>query len=738
MAAHKHFDSSRPCWFLSASGEGSSAAERLIRESIWQGNDDNPFPAQVLSIKAGDHIALRTNDMLKTGLPFDNRQCVVPAMSVIATGIVKQNPQENSPLQVDWKPLSSPRAWYLYTNQKEVWPVYPSDWMAENLIDFTFRGAQQNLTLFRNTPYWHGRFGDFKETPNYYAWTAFYQAVADKLLTYRHRRNELLDAIYGLKEERFKTCMNHLHEIYTDGTSGVLKDICPFTVFGIFNRNLSQKNRTALAGALAEFLGVEEPPPQSFIGIPALNNLKSCFFSWERDRDPHDIDTLWDVFEAAISYADQGSAKARSEFTESFDRAMKVSCVAWNLTMGCYWIRPWHYTTLDTQSRDYLKYISEPIGVRDPKKISCEKHYLPLCDRLDTHFKESNYSAHSFPELSRNAWELERMKPEAGSTEPENALKEDENDATAAVAQEYSNSHSHFYSIQNILDDGCFLSQEKINVALSKLKQQKNLILQGPPGTGKTWLARRLAYALIGEEAVDRVKSIQFHPALSYEDFVRGWRPGDDGKLKLIDGPMMKIIESAKNKPDQKFVLVIEEINRGHPAQIFGEMLTLLEADKRTPSCALELTYRLSDDERVFVPSNLYIIGTMNLADRSLAPLDLALRRRFAFLSLEPSLGTVWAKFLQEKRSLTKPFIQNIRERIEALNKKIAADTTKLGPQFRIGHSYVTPPEDRQNMSEKEWFRQTVNTQIGPLLEEYWYDDPSIAQKAKEELLAGL
>ena len=137
MAARKHFDSSRPCWFLSVSGEGSGAAEHLISENIWQGSDDNPYPPQALAIKEGDHIALRTNAMLKTGLPFDNRQCVVPVMSVIATGIVKQNPQENAPLQVDWKPLPTPRAWYLYTNQKEVWPVRIGDWMADNLVDFT-------------------------------------------------------------------------------------------------------------------------------------------------------------------------------------------------------------------------------------------------------------------------------------------------------------------------------------------------------------------------------------------------------------------------------------------------------------------------------------------------------------------------------------------------------------------------------------------------------------------------
>ena len=130
---------------------------------------------------------------------------------------------------------------------------------------------------------------------------------------------------------------------------------------------------------------------------------------------------------------------------------------------------------------------------------------------------------------------------------------------------------------------------------------------------------------------LDQLKAVQFHPNLSYEDFVRGWRPSGEGKLALIDGPFMEAINIAKNS-STPYVVVIEEINRGNPAQIFGEMLTLLEADKRNSDEGLELSYRKSDDERVYIPENLYVIGTMNIADRSLALVDLALRRRFAFI----------------------------------------------------------------------------------------------------------
>lgn len=146
----------------------------------------------------------------------------------------------------------------------------------------------------------------------------------------------------------------------------------------------------------------------------------------------------------------------------------------------------------------------------------------------------------------------------------------------------------------------------------------------------------------MGQRDDSKVRAVQFHPNLSYGDFIRGWRPVGDGKLTLVDGPFVEMIKAAAKDPTSRHVVVIEEINRGNPAQIFGEMLTLLEVDKRTPNEALELSYKRSDGERVFIPDNLYVIGTMNIADRSLALVDLALRRRFAFIDLEPTLGKPW------------------------------------------------------------------------------------------------
>jgi 5-methylcytosine-specific restriction protein B len=254
------------------------------------------------------------------------------------------------------------------------------------------------------------------------------------------------------------------------------------------------------------------------------------------------------------------------------------------------------------------------------------------------------------------------------------------------------------YSIQSILDEGCFLDETELRAILGRLRFKKNLILQGPPGTGKTWLAKRLAYALMGRRDFNRLRSVQFHINLSYEDFVRGWRPTGDGKLALVDGVFMEAIEDARNS-SQPYVVVIEEINRGNPAQIFGEMLTLMEADKRAASEALELSYRRHASERVYVPPNLYVIGTMNVADRSLAIVDMALRRRFAFIDMVPKFNQTWRSWLQDEVGLGENFINDIASRVTRLNEVIATEPT-LGPQYCIGHSYLTPPADAQISDE--------------------------------------
>ena len=293
------------------------------------------------------------------------------------------------------------------------------------------------------------------------------------------------------------------------------------------------------------------------------------------------------------------------------------------------------------------------------------------------------------------------------------------------------------YSIDDIIAEGCFLERDRLEGILDRLRLKKNLILQGPPGTGKTWLAKRLAFALIGGRSERRVRPLQFHPNLSYEDFVRGWRPGGDGRLTLEDGPFLKAIEDARKEPSLDFVVVIEEINRGNPAQIFGEMLTLLEADKRTEEEALALSYPRSADERVYIPLNLHVIGTMNVADRSLALVDLALRRRFGFIDLEPVFGGVWRNWVSQQFSVDTSFLDDIEVRITSLNQTIAEDNL-LGPQFRVGHSAVTPSSGTQIDNPGQWFRQVVETEIGPLLDEYWFDDSSKAHAEKDKLLQGL
>ncbi len=296
------------------------------------------------------------------------------------------------------------------------------------------------------------------------------------------------------------------------------------------------------------------------------------------------------------------------------------------------------------------------------------------------------------------------------------------------------------YTIDDIIVDGCFLTREELADILDRWRSKKNLVLQGPPGTGKTWLAKRLGFALVGskdrETTRSRLRVVQFHPSLAYEDFVRGWRPAGDGRLSLVDGILMQAIEAAASEPDRPFVLVIEEINRGNPAQIFGEMLTLLEDTKRRPSEAIELAYRKAAGERVHVPRNVYVIGTMNVADRSLAIVDFALRRRFAFVDLEPRLGPAWREWCA-KRGLDDAMLAEIKARIEVLNADITS-ATSLGPQFRIGHSYVTPDIDETVRDSRGWFRARVETEIGPLLDEYWCDTPEMAKAARAKLLARL
>ncbi len=719
----------RPAWFVGASWSDGDQTDRFVREGCWENDYDDKFIEDVKSVQVGDRIAIKSKYIRskKDGLPFDNRGHNVSVMAVKAVGTVTDNPGDGRRLEVDWTPVVPHREWYFSTLFQTVHKVFPNDYKSKGLIGFAFEGQDQDIDMFRNHGQWRDKFGD--QPDDQFSWTSFYSGFADKLLTFRDDRSALLAAIFELPEDRVRYLTT---DQYADGTTGPVRDIDPFTAIGIFNRGTTDDNRRKVASELRRRLEIDVPDNghflDSFAGIPKLNNMNSWFFPRETKRYDDHIDALWRVMADAVRYADERTESNRATLIASFDDAVLRTNVSRQLTIGLYWVRPWTFVSLDRPARTYIK----ELGFDVPRDRPDGETYLDLCDALEEAFNEASQCVHSFPELSLAAQEAD------WGNEDEDYDPDDGDDSTLESGP-LANDEQQSYSIDDIVADGCFLERDQIEAILKRWRDKKNLILQGPPGTGKTWLAKKLAFALIGSRSRSRVRPLQFHPNLSYEDFVRGWRPGGDGSspLELVDGPFLIAVEDARKEPTRDFVVVIEEINRGNPAHIFGEMLTLLEADKRTTDEALALSYPRNAGERVHIPDNLYVVGTMNIADRSLALVDLALRRRFAFVDLKPNFGKRWRGWGKEQCGLGTAFLKDVRRRMTTLNQTIADDEL-LGEQFRVGHSVVTPNPDTSIEDPVNWFRQVVDTEIGPLLDEYWFDAPDKALSAKEELLKGL
>lgn len=703
----------RPCWFVGASfGGKDDQTERFIKEKIWETNKDKARE-KIRDAQPGDHIAIKAAYTRKNSIPFDCKGRAVSVMAIKATGTILAN-LGNGRLSVDWTPCEPVKQWYFYTQRETVWRVLPGMWAPDALIAFAFEGKPQDIELFRNSPFWADRYVDRE----IYGWIRFYMAVADRLLTYRNRREELLEGIRAIAEG--KEYVTVLQDKNADGSREPLTDICPFTVMALFNRGISDENRTQIARELAHFLGVAEAVPTSFEAIPVVNNQSTWFFSYADKREPGDIDRLWEIFARAIAYVE---AREEQEddwiaFREAYNAALSVNGVKWNLSIGLYWARPWIYPPLDARTRRYLSEVAQiQIDTHAPQNCCDADDYIIVAAKLQNKFYDYDFPVKSVPAL---AFAAQNYKPNP-IVEPD--LPEPLSEKPA-------------YTTQSIVDEGCFVPKSELDTMLERLREKKNLILQGPPGTGKTWLAKRLAYALTGERDDSRIRAVQFHPSLSYEDFVRGWRPVENGQLTLTDGPFMEMAALAHKDPEHPHIVLIEEINRGNPAQILGEMLTLLEADKRNPESALTLLYRKEQDERVYLPPNLYLIGTMNIADRSLALVDLALRRRFSFVSLLPRIEDTWKFWVHDTCGMPMEFLEIVRQNMQALNESIASDR-QLGPQFQVGHSYVTPSQGTTIADPVQWFINVVETEIFPLLEEYWYENPKKAEEARNLLLRG-
>lgn len=699
-----------------------------------------------------------------------------------------------------------------------------------------------------------------------FTWIPIYQELADKLAGWENRQQELIGFLEDLRAQGY--VITPLNDRDGNGARFLLREIDPFTFFGVFNRRIGYDQRRAILSQMKKYFGLQSELPEDFNGVPVLNNLKSWFFPNQRSRGTNDIRRLWRVFQLAIQEDPLGS----EEFLGAFDGALTVKQTNVNLTMGLFWIRPQTFLNLDQNNRKYLgirlpegglnaqfyvetvksflaneesfpeislaawgvenertRRIAESkeaeyrawgginywlVGAywddRDPadqtqrfleegvwengypdrytndvysmqvndkiaiKAASTQRLGLPfdaqnrtvsrltikaigtiVANRNDSRTVEVEWD----PDFKEKSWyfytnrnTVWRLRTDPNYRFSEHAIqlrdyvwygKEQDYDwfmkrwQSANETDEDSDGVTQPYSIEDLIASGVFLTKPELSQVVERLHSKKAMILQGPPGVGKTFLAQKLAYALMGEVDNERLGMVQFHQSYSYDDFVRGYRPvaGQAGNFRLQNGVFYEFCRKAMQDPDREYVFIIDEINRGNLSQIFGELLMLIEADKRGPEFALPLVYHSPDEPHFHVPQNLYVIGLMNLADRSLAMVDYALRRRFVFVTLKPQYGSQLFRDWLEERSMDAALVQLIMERMSELNRQIREDPL-LGENYQIGHSFFIPRGDDFARLDRNWYEGVVRTEIVPLLKEYWFDNPKKAEEAEKRLLA--
>ena len=812
-----------------------------------------------------------------------------------------------------------------------------------------------------------------------FEWINFYSEFATKLLEFKNNRAELIADI----QSAYSAINMKLPKLEREDSI----DIDPFSVFGLFNKGITNANRIAILESFATVFNIKSKVPNNFDGIPVLNNLKATYYGFKDDRQVADIDNLWGLYESAINLAEKDDAANREIFTKWYDIVHDQLGIRWNITMGLYWIRPYEFINLDSINRgfivdpdnmpvDFVNSVKKKLN-----KVPYASEYLAIKDACLHALKDSDYEYKNFPELSYRAWivskQVNQEKAEVkgkksskaaflrwfapliqalrdlgGSGTPAEArakiieneqLSEDEINQTrgknnvnkfeneVAFARNYlvnagyidksvygiwtlteagksvdmtsemasdifknvlSSSPSkqgknidaladedvhtvrywlyapgegscmwdEFYTsgimaigwgvigdlstfdskdamkikMREVIDESLsyknaahatwqfanemkigdivfvkkgmhqiigrgvvmsdyeydntrddeyknirqvdwthngvwphpgqavmktltditsytdyveklnslfedeteedaedvektyppytkedflsevFMPEEEYDKLSGILRIKKNIILQGAPGVGKTFVAKRIAFSMMGVKDVERVMMVQFHQSYSYEDFIMGFRPSTDG-FELKRGAFYNFCKKAEIDGDNDYFFIIDEINRGNLSKIFGELFMLIENDKRGVS--LQLLY---SDEKFSVPKNIYIIGMMNTADRSLAMLDYALRRRFAFFEIKPGFTT--DGFREYRMSLENEKFDKLIACVESLNNVISNDES-LGDGFCIGHSYFC--NLLPDTINDQVLSGIVEYELIPLLKEYWFDEPT-------------
>ena len=654
---------------------------------------------------------------------------------------------------------------------------------------------------------------------NRFRFMDFYQAVADRLLLYRDDRTPLIEGIHKLASTAPN--LSYLQkDKFADGTTGPLRDICPFTVIGTFNRGITDDNRRTVATALAEFLDISVPVPGAFPGIPVLDNRNSWFFGTAQNRGKNDIDTLWRCLNTAIQLADSKLPETRAEFAEAYAAAASLKGVSWKLSIGLFWARPWNFVSLDRRSRDY---IAGRMALDTPKKPSDPQGYLQLLDVLNTRFHQEDAPLRSFPELSLAAWDdrdpddgdenlLVHFDGQPAFRELRSGWTPDERGLFCKLARaihdagldwwhvgkgvqvRFGRKHSGRANATGVLGvvqgkrdrkislrqaigaippsglqplteqlvaqieeelaaeprfpDGWQIERQALwpdqlqndpagsDSGAANVEQEDaeptspalNRIYYGPPGTGKTYKLDVILKESYGKGYSNRFSFVTFHQSYGYEEFVEGLRPilgkeADIGQVRyeIRAGAFKQLCDRARKNPGQRYAMVIDEINRGNISKIFGELITLAEPDKREDR-PNELPVTLPYSGKKFsVPSNVDIIGTMNTADRSLALLDTALRRRFEFVPMMPDIRDTSDAPLAGLRVTTEEHEIHIPRMLEVINQRIEALYDR---DHCIGHAYFMPLRDAEDgPARMKALEGMFRGYILPLLEEYFFED---------------
>ena len=546
-----------------------------------------------------------------------------------------------------------------------------------------------------------------------YNWIPFYEELATSLIQYKNNRSSLL--------KKCEDVFSNISLPFPKIDDGEPTDIDPFTFFGFFNKGITLDHRIELLSALKTAFELSSEVPTNFEGIPLLHNLSASFFSFKDERQDDDIDNLWQLFISALNYADNECSLTEQLFIESFNEVHDQKRISYNITMGLFWIRPNAFPPLDRTSR---KAIIEKDLITSAenrlKRVPNGQEYLTIKRDL----LMSLHGAKTFAELSSDFWD-EHIDTNVNywtyapgeNASKWNAINCDTNNQIPQIELDDT------YKMQDFISQ-VFMSKEHAEKLVHLLKNKKNVILQGAPGVGKTFAAKRLAYLLTGTKNKSQIELVQFHQNYSYEDFIRGYRPTKNG-FELTDGIFYDFCKRAEQDPNNRYCFIIDEINRGNLSKIMGELFMLLEADKRGEQ--IKLAY---GNELFTVPENVYLIGTMNTADRSLALIDYALRRRFAFYKLSPAFNT--AQFKKYIEDLNSSELVSLIGCIQALNAAILTDDS-LGEGFCIGHSYFC------NMTKDtichDQLEDTVQYEIIPLLEEYWFDEKEKVEEWSAKLI---